>query len=74
MPYPPNKGDKVRSYHLLRHLAARHEVLLGSFVDDAEDEPCVATVRQWCAEVMWCGCTRAAPGSPASRAWRAASR
>ena len=22
MPYPPNKGDKVRSYHLLRHLAA----------------------------------------------------
>jgi polysaccharide biosynthesis protein PslH len=52
LPYPPNKGDKVRSYHLLRHLAARHEVLLGSFVDDAEDEPYVATVRQWCAEVM----------------------
>ncbi|MCK7493573.1 MAG: GNAT family N-acetyltransferase [Comamonadaceae bacterium] len=27
MPYPPNKGDKVRSYHLLRHLAAQHRVL-----------------------------------------------
>ena len=26
-PYPPNKGDKVRSYHLLKHLAARHRVL-----------------------------------------------
>jgi sugar transferase (PEP-CTERM/EpsH1 system associated) len=51
LPYPPNKGDKVRSYHLLRHLAARHEVLLGTFVDDAEDEPHVATVRQWCADV-----------------------
>ena len=22
LPYPPNKGDKVRSYHLLKHLAA----------------------------------------------------
>jgi hypothetical protein len=21
LPYPPNKGDKVRSYHLLKHLA-----------------------------------------------------
>jgi polysaccharide biosynthesis protein PslH len=51
LPYPPNKGDKVRSYHLLRHLATRHEVLLGTFVDAAEDEPHVATVRQWCADV-----------------------
>lgn len=51
MPYPPNKGDKVRSYHLLRHLAERHEVYLGTFIDDPEDEAHVATVRQWCADV-----------------------
>lgn len=51
MPYPPNKGDKVRSYHLLRHLAARHEVLMGTFVDDPDDESHVATVAQWCSEV-----------------------
>lgn len=51
LPYPPNKGDKVRSYHLLRHLAERHEVLLGTFVDDPDDEQYVATVRQWCADV-----------------------
>ncbi|MDT8997946.1 TIGR03087 family PEP-CTERM/XrtA system glycosyltransferase [Paucibacter sp. APW11] len=37
IPYPPNKGDKVRSYHLLKHLAARHQVWLGSFVDDPDD-------------------------------------
>ena len=51
LPFPPDKGDKVRSYHLLRHLAARHEVVLGTFVDDPDDERHVATVRQWCAEV-----------------------
>jgi sugar transferase (PEP-CTERM/EpsH1 system associated) len=51
MPYPPNKGDKVRSYHLLRHLAERHEVMLGTFVDDPDDAQHVATVQQWCTEV-----------------------
>jgi sugar transferase (PEP-CTERM/EpsH1 system associated) len=51
MPYPPNKGDKVRSYHLLRHLAAKHRVWLGSFVDDADDEPHVKTLRQWCVDL-----------------------
>lgn len=51
MPYPPNKGDKVRSYHLLRHLAEQHEVYLGTFIDDPDDEQHVDTLRQWCADV-----------------------
>ena len=38
LPYPPNKGDKVRSYHLLRHLLQRHRVFLGTFIDDPDDE------------------------------------
>ena len=49
MPYPPNKGDKVRSYHLLRHLAARHRVFVGTFIDDPEDEAHVETLRGLCA-------------------------
>jgi len=51
MPYPPNKGDKVRSYHLLRHLASQHQVFLGTFVDDPEDMAHIDTLRQWCADV-----------------------
>jgi sugar transferase (PEP-CTERM/EpsH1 system associated) len=51
LPYPPNKGDKVRSYHLLRHLAAQHQVYLGTFVDDPDDMAHVDTLRQWCADV-----------------------
>jgi polysaccharide biosynthesis protein PslH len=51
MPYPPNKGDKVRSYHLLRHLAEQHEVYLGTFIDDPDDERHLDTLRQWCADV-----------------------
>ncbi|MGQ3051445.1 MAG: TIGR03087 family PEP-CTERM/XrtA system glycosyltransferase [Roseateles sp.] len=51
LPYPPNKGDKVRSYHLLKHLAARHEVHLGSFLDDADDEQHLPRVRELCASL-----------------------
>jgi len=51
LPYPPNKGDKVRSYHLLRHLAARHQVYLGTFVDDPDDLQHLPVVRGLCADV-----------------------
>ena len=37
IPFPPNKGDKIRSNALLQHLAARHRVFLGCFVDDDAD-------------------------------------
>jgi sugar transferase (PEP-CTERM/EpsH1 system associated) len=49
IPFPPNKGDKIRSYHLLRHLAQRYAVHLGSFVDAAEDRPHVAQLESMCA-------------------------
>jgi len=48
MPYPPNKGDKVRSWHLLEHLLANHEVFVGTFLDDPEDEVHVDTLRAQC--------------------------
>ncbi|MGQ9750719.1 TIGR03087 family PEP-CTERM/XrtA system glycosyltransferase [Desulfosoma sp.] len=37
IPYPPNKGDKIRSYHQVRFLAERHDVDLGCLCDDVED-------------------------------------
>lgn len=51
LPFPPNKGDKVRSYHLLKHLAAKHRVFLGTFVDDPEDEAHVETLRAMCPDL-----------------------
>ena len=49
LPYPPNKGDKVRSYHFLKHLAQRYRVFLGTFIDDPADQEHIATVRSLCA-------------------------
>jgi sugar transferase (PEP-CTERM/EpsH1 system associated) len=51
LPYPPNKGDKVRSFHFLAHLARRHRVFLGTFVDDPADWQHVEVLRELCAGV-----------------------
>ena len=51
LPYPPNKGDKVRSYHLLRHLQQRHRVFLGTFIDDPDDEQHLSALRQMCPDL-----------------------
>ncbi len=51
LPYPPNKGDKVRSYHLLRHLQRNHRVFLGTFIDDPDDEQHLATLRSMCPDL-----------------------
>lgn len=51
IPYPPDKGDKVRSFHELRHLAERHKVALVCFVDEPADLAHVDTLRGWCDSV-----------------------
>ena len=50
IPYPPNKGDKIRSYHLLKYLAQHYHVHLGTFIDDPHDWQYVDTVNQLCKE------------------------
>jgi sugar transferase (PEP-CTERM/EpsH1 system associated) len=46
IPYPPNKGEKIRSFHMLRHLARHFEIECGCLVDDPADRPHIATLRQ----------------------------
>lgn len=49
LPYPPNKGDKIRSWHILEHLAKRYRVHLGCFIDDEADWQYADHVRSLCA-------------------------
>jgi sugar transferase (PEP-CTERM/EpsH1 system associated) len=36
-PFPPDRGDKIRAFNVLKHLAARHRVHLVAFADDPRD-------------------------------------
>ncbi|MGH8124558.1 MAG: TIGR03087 family PEP-CTERM/XrtA system glycosyltransferase [Rhodanobacteraceae bacterium] len=65
LPWPPDKGDKIRSYHVLRRLAEHYHVYLGTFVDDPADWRWLAEVEAVCAGV----CIRPLP--PWRARWRA---
>jgi len=49
IPFPPNKGDKIRSYHLLKHLVQHYRVHIGTFIDDEDDWQHVPKIRDMCA-------------------------
>lgn len=51
IPFPPNKGDKIRSFHLLRHLSARYAIHLGAFVDDPDDWQYRDALEPWCTSI-----------------------
>lgn len=53
IPYPPDKGDKIRSYHLLKHLSQHYRVHLGTFIDDEKDRSYLGKVRSLCGETCF---------------------
>jgi sugar transferase (PEP-CTERM/EpsH1 system associated) len=55
IPYPPDKGDKIRAWHLLEHLSRRYRVHLGAFVDDPEDWRHCDALRAICASTYFAG-------------------
>jgi sugar transferase (PEP-CTERM/EpsH1 system associated) len=53
IPYPPDKGEKIRAWNILRHLAGKYRIHLATFIDAPEDVRHVATLRAMCASVFW---------------------
>ncbi len=53
IPYPPDKGDKMRSFHQLHALTARgHKVHLLAFADEAKDLQYQAKLSALCASAV----------------------
>ncbi len=50
LPYPPNKGDKVRSFNILKSISTGNNIFLGTFVDDSDDVKYVPFVKEFCKE------------------------
>ena len=51
LPYPPNRGDRLRTYHLLRHLSQEHEITLVSFVNSREEAQLGRKLDEFCREI-----------------------
>lgn len=65
-PHPPNKGDRIRSYHLLKKLASIGTVHLGTFADEPVKKSSMEVLRRLTAR------SEIVPVSP-FRWWNAAS-
>ncbi|NOT16328.1 MAG: TIGR03087 family PEP-CTERM/XrtA system glycosyltransferase [Methylotenera sp.] len=53
IPYPPNKGDKIRSYHFLKYLSEHFNVHLGTFVDDPNDNEYTHVLDKLCTTTFY---------------------
>lgn len=51
IPYPPNKGEKIRAFHQLRALAEVHEVDLFTLADDPADLAEAGALGGYCREL-----------------------
>jgi hypothetical protein len=52
IPFPPNKGDKIRSFNILKKLAEHYDVHLGCFIDDSFDKQYVEGLSKYCASIF----------------------
>ncbi len=50
IPYPPNKGDKIRSFHWLKGLSESFDIYLAAFVDDKDDWQYIEKLKAYCAD------------------------
>ena len=51
IPYPPNKGDKIRSFNQVKYLVGRHELDLICLADDPADFQHVRALQAICRKV-----------------------
>jgi sugar transferase (PEP-CTERM/EpsH1 system associated) len=51
VPYPPDKGDRIRCLHVLRFLAARADVHLACLADEPPHPDVAAVLRPLCREM-----------------------
>jgi len=51
LPYPPDRGDRLRAYHFVKRLSSEHEVTLVSFVAHEAELAHAAQLRPFCRGV-----------------------
>jgi sugar transferase (PEP-CTERM/EpsH1 system associated) len=52
IPYPPNKGDKIRSFNEIKHLSSSHKVDLVCLADNINDLKFKSDLKKYCRRVF----------------------
>jgi polysaccharide biosynthesis protein PslH len=51
IPYPPNKGEKIRTFHFIRELSKSHSIFLCALCRTEIDPACQTALEEFCDEV-----------------------
>lgn len=52
-PYPPQRGDRIRSFHFLKQLSKRHDITLVFFAESDDDIAAVEHLKPYCERIEW---------------------
>lgn len=53
LPYPPRTGDRVRAYHVARHLSRYHELTLAFLVDEPTSDAAIMALRNEIPDLVY---------------------
>ncbi|MBC7004738.1 TIGR03087 family PEP-CTERM/XrtA system glycosyltransferase [Photobacterium sp. BZF1] len=53
IPYPPNKGDKITTFNILKFLNRYYDVYVGCFIDDPHDKQYKDKVKELCKDCFF---------------------
>jgi sugar transferase (PEP-CTERM/EpsH1 system associated) len=73
LPFPPDRGDRLRAFNIIRHLSANgHEIHLASFVSSQREREISGSLRAYCKSMTlvhrsplssWLSCARRVSGN-----------
>ena len=52
LPFPPNRGGKIRPFHMIQHLSQKHEVVVASLAETEQELRDGAGLTEHCTEVL----------------------
>ncbi len=52
-PYPPQRGDRIRSYNIIKQLSKRHKITLVFFSESDVDIDAVKELETFCEHIEW---------------------
>lgn len=51
LPFPPNRGDRLRAFHFIEHFSQQHELTLVSFIADEAERANIRPLEKFCQAV-----------------------
>ena len=52
LPYPPNRGGKIRPFNMIRHLGQKHSVTVASLAFTEDELKESLELKNYCADVI----------------------